>query len=550
MKFAEVPVDESVGLILAHSIRLPGRAFKKGHVLSAADVARLKDAGLSAVTGVTLEADDIGEDEAALRLANALKGDGVTLGKAFTGRCNLYAEARGLVIVDKARLDRINLIDEAITVGTLRPHELIDAEQMVATVKVIPFSAPRGLLDRCIAVAREAGPVLRIARLRGRAVGLIQTRLRGTKENVLDSTASVTRARLAALGCELSQERRCAHETAAVAAALRALLDEGCAMVLIAGASAITDRSDTVPAGIIAAGGAIDHFGMPVDPGNLLLLAHHDTTPVLGLPGCARSPKLNGVDWVLQRLIADVPVTRHDIMTMGAGGLLMEIPSRPLPRLEASPKPAIPKPAVERGRPPRIGAIVLAAGQSRRMGGANKLLVPVNGEPLVTCVVDAVLHSTARPVVVVTGHQEAAVRTALAGREVSVVHNPEFAQGMSTSVRAGLEKLPTGLDGALICLGDMPRTDPALIDRLIGAFNPLEGRAIGVPTYQGKRGNPVLWAARYFPELMALEGDVGARHLIGQHAEAVYELECTDRSAMIDLDTPEAFAAHGVALPR
>ncbi|MSO69412.1 MAG: 4-diphosphocytidyl-2C-methyl-D-erythritol kinase [Alphaproteobacteria bacterium] len=550
MKFAEVPLDSAIGLILAHSIRLPGRAFKKGHVLSAGDIALLKKADIKTVTGVTLEADDVGEDEAAFRLASALKGNDLTLGKAFTGRCNLYAEERGIVIVDTARLDRINLIDEAITVGTLRPHELVDSEQMIATVKLIPFSVPRALLERCLAVASDGGPVMRLAKLRGRPVGLIQTRLPGTKETVLDSTLAVTRARLVALGCELKTERRCAHDTTEVAEAVRASLAEGRAMILIAGASAITDRSDIVPAGIVAAGGAIDHFGMPVDPGNLLLLAHHGTTPVLGLPGCARSPKLNGVDWVLQRLIADVPVTRHDIMTMGPGGLLMEIPSRPLPRLEASPKPEKPKPLAEHRREPRIAAIVLAAGQSRRMGGANKLLVSVEGQPLLARVVDAVLRSKARPVIVVTGHQADAIRGALAGRDVTFVHNVDYEEGMSTSVRVGLQALPPGLDGALVCLGDMPRTDAALIDRLIGAFNPPAGRGIGVPTYQGKRGNPVLWSARYFPEIMQLDGDVGARHLIGQHAEAAYELECADRSAMIDLDTPEAFAAHGVTLPR
>ncbi|MSO73776.1 MAG: 4-diphosphocytidyl-2C-methyl-D-erythritol kinase [Alphaproteobacteria bacterium] len=550
MKFAEVPIDSAVGLILAHSIRLSGRAFKKGHVLSAADIELLRNTSLKTVAGVTLEADDVGEDEAAFRLASALKGSGLTLGKAYTGRCNLYAEERGLVVVDTVRLDRINSIDEAITIGTLRPFELIDAEQMVATVKLIPFSVPRAFLDRCIKVASEAGPVIRMAKLRGRAVGLIQTRLPGTRETVLDSTTSVTRVRLNALGCELRAEHRCAHDAAKVAQAVRTMLDEGCAMILIACASAIIDRNDTVPAGIVSAGGAIDHFGMPVDPGNLLLLAHHGTTPVLGLPGCARSPKLNGFDWVLQRLIADVPVTRHDIMTMGAGGLLMEIPSRPLPRVEASPKPEKPKPLAERDRKPRVAAVVLAAGQSRRMGGANKLLVPIDGRPLLTGVVDAVLRSTARPVIVVIGHQAEAVRAALAGRDVTFAHNSDYEEGMSASVRVGLEALPPGLDGALICLGDMPRTDPALIDRLIGAFNPPAGRAIGVPTYLGKRGNPVLWSARYFPEIMQLDGDVGARHLIGQHAEVVYEIECDDRSAMIDLDTPEAFAAHGVALPR
>jgi molybdenum cofactor cytidylyltransferase len=550
MRFAEVPLAEALGLILAHGLRLPGRAFKKGHVLSATDLGVLASAGLGTVTGVRLGPADAGEDEAARALAGAVAGEAVSLGPAFTGRCNLFAGARGLVVVDAARLDRINLVDEAITIGTLRPFELVEPEQMVATVKVIPFAVPRTLLERCLAVAREGGPIVRVAALRGRPVGLIQTRLPGARERVLDSTTAVIRARLSALGCELRAERRCAHEVGAVAAAIAALRAEGCAMILIAGASATTDRQDTVPAGIVAAGGAIEHFGMPVDPGNLLLLASLEGQPVLGLPGCARSPKLNGFDWVLQRLVADLEVSGRDLMLLGAGGLLMEIPSRPLPRVEASPAPARAEATATRAAPPRIAAVVLAAGQSRRMGGPNKLLVPFEGRALVARVVDALIRSRARPIVVVTGHQADEVRASLAGRDVRFVHNPDFQEGMSTSVRVGLEALPPEVDGALVCLGDMPKTDPAVIERLIAAFNPLEGRSIGVPTHKGKRGNPVLWAARFFPEIMRLSGDVGARHLIGEHADAVYELESADRSVVTDLDTPEAFAALGVALPR
>ena len=549
MKFTTVPLDQAQGLILAHGLRLQGRAFKKGHVVSAADLPVLKSSGLERVTGVVLEANDVGEDKAAHLLAEAVIGPGVTMGPAFTGRCNLFAEPRGVVVVDKDRLDRINLIDEAITIGTVRPFDLVAPEQMVATVKIIPFAVPRAMLDACLAVAREGEPIIRVSALRPRTVGLIQTRLPGTKERVLDSTASVMQARLSALGCALDIERRCEHAPEAVSSAIAELRAQGSDLILIAGASATTDRQDTVPAGIAASGGRIDHFGMPVDPGNLLLLAHLSEIPVLGLPGCARSPKLNGFDWVLQRLIADVPVTRRDIMMMGAGGLLMEIPSRPLPRVEASPAPVRRDAQPARTSTARIAAVVLAAGQSRRMGGPNKLLVPFEGRPLVAHVVDALLRTKARPIVVVTGHQAGSVRDALAGRDVTFAHNPEFTEGMSTSVRVGLGALPSEIDGALVCLGDMPKTDPAVIEHLIAAFNPLEGRAIGVPTHKGKRGNPVLWASRFFPEIMHLAGDVGARHLIGEHADAIYELEIDDRSVVTDLDTPEAFAALGVAIP-
>jgi molybdenum cofactor cytidylyltransferase len=310
-------------------------------------------------------------------------------------------------------------------------------------------------------------------------------------------------------------------------------------MLLIAGASAITDRSDVLPAAIVAAGGEIEHFGMPVDPGNLLLLARLDGRPVLGLPGCCRSPKLNGFDWVLERLAAGIEVTGRDIMRMGVGGLLMEIASRPQPR-EAEGAAA---------GPPRTAAVILAAGQSRRMGGPNKLLLPIGGKPMVRHVVEAAMASRATPVVVVVGHQQHEVRQALRGLKVQFVANPDFVAGLSTSLKAGLDALPASVDGAVVCLGDMPRVTATLIDRLIGAFNPVEGRGIVLPTWNGKRGNPVLWARAFFAEMHGVAGDVGARHLIGQHPDAVVEVEAEDDASLVDIDTPEALAAFAEAGP-
>jgi molybdenum cofactor cytidylyltransferase len=252
---------------------------------------------------------------------------------------------------------------------------------------------------------------------------------------------------------------------------------------------------------------------------------------VLGLPGCARSPKLNGFDWVLERLAAGIPVTRQDIMGMGVGGLLTEIPTRPQPR-EAKP-----------ARPGKIAALVLAAGQSRRMGQANKLLAPVDGRPMVAHAVDAMLASRAAPVIVVTGHQADAVRTALAERPVIWAHNPDYVSGLSSSLAAGLAALPEDAEGVVIGLGDMPRITAAQIDRLIAAFNPLDGRAIVVPTGRGKRGNPVLFATRFVPEMREIGGDVGARHLIGEHTEEVVQIELDDDGALHDIDTPEALAS-------
>jgi molybdenum cofactor cytidylyltransferase len=539
MRFGEVPVGDAEGAILAHSLKLGTTALKKGRVLSQADIEVIAASGLSDITVARLDPGDVGEDEAAERVAAASQGSGIATAASFTGRVNLHAETRGLLVFDPQRIDRLNLVDEAITLGTLPPFAVVELRQMVATVKIIPFGAPEPAVKQCVQLAIEEGPLLRIAPFRPLAVGLVQTRLPGLKESILDKTRQVTEGRLAVLGCRLALEERCAHASAELAS----LIGDAIARVdilLIHGASAIVDRRDVIPAAVVAAGGRIDHFGMPVDPGNLLLLGEVAERIVLGLPGCARSPKVNGFDWVLERLVAGLPVGSGEIMRMGSGGLLAEIPSRPLPRAEARPASESKREAKPGAR---IGALLLAAGQSRRMGGPNKLLAEVDGAPMVTHVARRLLASRARPIIAVLGNQADQVDAALGKLPVERVRNPDFAGGLSTSLKRGIAALPPDLDGVLICLGDMPLISGRHLDRLIGAFNPLEGRAIIVPTRRAKRGNPVLWSKRFFPEMTELAGDVGAKHLIGEHAELVAEVEMDDDAILVDIDTPEALDA-------
>jgi molybdenum cofactor cytidylyltransferase len=309
------------------------------------------------------------------------------------------------------------------------------------------------------------------------------------------------------------------------------VLAAGAELVLVFGASAIADRRDVIPAALVASGGRIEHFGMPVDPGNLLLVGDLGGRPFLGAPGCARSPKENGFDWVLQRLLAGLPVKKTDVAGMGVGGLLMEIVTRPQPRAEET---------KDEGQ--GVAALVLAAGRSTRMGGPNKLLAELAGKPLVRIAAEAALASRARPVIVVTGHQRERVEAALEGLPVRFVHNPDFADGLSTSLKAGIAALPEDVAGAVVCLGDMPQISGPLIDELAGALDPERGALIAVPTFEGKRGNPVLWSRRFFPELAALQGDVGARHLIGTYRDAVVEVPVTSAGVFFDIDTPDALA--------
>ncbi len=525
MKFGTLSVVDAAGAILAHGVKHADGVFKKGRVLSAADVATLASNGVDQVTVAKLGADEIPEDIAAHRVALAATGGNVRTQQAFTGRANLHSAVHGVVEVDTGRVRALNHLHESLTLATLPNYSAVTPKQMVATIKVIPFATPQSVLEHALAIIGNQ-PLVHVHAFAPKSAGLVITRLAHTKPQLITKSEVAMRERLAALGASINEVAVCDHTQSAIRDALARLKTKGCDPILVFGASAIVDRADVIPAGLVEAGGEVIHLGMPVDPGNLLMLGKFDKAPVVGVPSCARSPKINGFDWVLERIVANIDVTPSQIMDMGAGGLLAEIPSRPSPREPKSNQSA-----------PRVSAIVLAAGKSTRMG-SNKMLATFRGVPMIRATVQNAIASSVDEIVVVTGHENTAVENALEGLGARLVHNPDYAEGLATSLKAGVSSITA--DAAVICLGDMPLVAASTIDRLIAAFNPTENRSIVVPTHKGQFGNPVLWGAEHFARLMSLEGDRGARNLIDQLKAEAVEIETADSAVLRDADTPAA----------
>lgn len=335
MEFGEVTLDQAAGGVLAHSVALPGGGrLRKGRVLEPADIATLRAAGITAVTVARLAPGDIDEDAAARRLAGALVPDpeaaGLELRAVGTGRVNILATEPGIARIEAARIHAINRADPAITLATVPPWQRMEPGEMVATVKIIAYGVDGAALARACHAAQGglalARPVLQTA-------GLIQTSV-GGPENP-DKGRAVTAARLERLGVALAGDVVVPHRVAPLA---EALAEAPGAMLLILTGSATSDIRDVAPEALRAAGGRVAHFGMPVDPGNLLFVGALRGRPVIGLPGCARAPALNGADWVLERVICGVPVGAEEITAMGVGGLLKEIPTRPRPRSRKDPQ--------------------------------------------------------------------------------------------------------------------------------------------------------------------------------------------------------------------
>lgn len=534
MKFGPVPTEDCDGATLAHALNLPDGRIRKGTRLTRADLARIEAAGIVEIVVARLEPGDLDEDAAADRLAAALMPPGLRLSAAATGRVNIYAVGRGIVRFDRDRLRRVDRIDEGITLACVQHNQLVEDGDMIATLKIIPYAVNEAAV-RAVEAEGGGAPVLGFHQLATLPFALIQTRMDGMKPALLTNTEKVTKQRLNQLGCALVDSRVVAHERQAVADAIEAARANGAEAVLICGASAISDRRDVVPAAVVAAGGRIDRLGLPADPGNLLMAATLDGLPVIGMPGCARSPRLNGFDRVLHLVLAGLPLDDDEIADMAIGGLLMEIASRPLPRK-----------MVEQRRPDgiAIGGVLLAAGMSRRMGDENKLLVEIDGVPMVRRAAEAMVAGGIRRLVIVTGHQADKVVTVLEGLvgpdlDLRFVHNPDFAKGQAGSVAAGIAALSDELSGVLIGLGDMPFIAPELVAEMIRDHSGLSDheQRISFPVFEGRRGNPVLWGSGFFGALAKLSGDVGGRHVLSENPAAVNSISWTDDSIHQDIDT-------------
>ena len=339
MKFESTPLTDALGAILGHNVYDGDgrRVLRKGRALGTEELEVLAGLGRSEVFAASLEPGDVDENEAARRVSEAVSGPGLTLRGPTTGRVNLHAETLGVLRVDAEALDRINDYD-GVTLATLPNHGVAAGGKMVATTKILPYAVPEETVAAAEGVAEA--PLIRLDPLPpGRAAlvvsGTVAADQSAGRERLVGGFEKAFRRRLGDLGADLAMVRfmplQGERGVAGLASAVAELAPQ-VDLLILAGETAIQDRHDLAPTAIEAAGGTVICYGAPVDPGNLLLLAELGGTPVLGAPGCARSPKRNIVDLVLPRLLVGDRLTRRDITSLGHGGLLEDVPERPLPR--------------------------------------------------------------------------------------------------------------------------------------------------------------------------------------------------------------------------
>ncbi len=533
MKILGLDPQESLGSVIAQTYNLPGKTISKGTFVTSEIVGYFKEGEVQNILCAVPDNGDIHEDEAANIISNAIDRSHIYIDSASTGRVNFKSRSLCLVRYERDLIKNVNLVDESIAFSIVEHNQLLAKNDLIATLKIIPFFTRKKYVDQIISIL-DNKELFKTHTLNKKEVSLIQTSFEWQKKSMFKATLNVTKNRLEALDCSLNEEKLIRHDYNVLRSEIRSSIESGIDILLISGASAIIDRSDYIPKAILSEGGEIIQYGLAVDPGNLLLVGKIAKTTIIGMPGCARSPKLNGFDWVLQLLMADIPVVKEELAEMGAGGLLMEIASRPLPR-------ALAKSVNKREK--KIMGVILAAGNSTRMGKDNKLLKNIDGTPLIRNIVLEITKSDLDSCSIVLGYQSDKVADVIKDLNIKLILNPLWKEGQASSLKVALNSLTSSYTDVLIMLGDLPGIKSSHINRIIEEHLSSENRRskITIPSFKGEKGNPVIWGKSFFHELSNLEGDVGGRVLFSQHPAAINLIEMSDPSVVTDTDTPEDF---------
>ena len=328
MQLKNIPVHQSVGAILVHNIMGPeGRkAFSKGAVIRAEDIEKLRALGQETVYAAVLDPDDVREDDAAVRLARAAAGSGVELSKPSGGRVNLYAAERGFLQINRDALKRINELD-GVTLATIPRYASVPSRKMVATLKTVGLALPEATLREAEKIVGARGKAVSIAPVSNRQVAIVLTGSENGKAKVQEVFGPAIRARIEELGAQVVTEDYVSEDEGEIAGAIDRATSAGAQLIILAGETSVLDADDRTPRGIKRAGGKLELYGAPVEPGNLLLLAykpHPDAReiPIIGAPGCVKSRETNVVDLILPPLLIGEHVTRADVIELAEGGLL------------------------------------------------------------------------------------------------------------------------------------------------------------------------------------------------------------------------------------
>ncbi len=320
-----VPVKDAVGMVLCHDVtqiipgRFKGAVFRKGHILLEEDLPLLLSMGKEHIYAWELQHGQLHEDEAALRLARAVAGEGIALSGPKEGKVDLLADRDGLLKIDIEALYEINEVAQ-IVLATLHTNQRVVQGKLVAGTRVIPLTIDEGSIVRVEAICRKNYPLVQVRPFRILKAGIVVTGSEVYRGVIKDQFGPVVRRKLAAYGCEVLGQIHASDQVDRIVQGIRAFLAEGADLITITGGMSV-DPDDVTPAGIMAAGGRVVTYGVPLLPGAMFMLAYFGQTAVLGLPGCVMYHGASIFDVILPRVVAGETIERRDLVRLAHGGL-------------------------------------------------------------------------------------------------------------------------------------------------------------------------------------------------------------------------------------
>lgn len=531
MKFGEFPVYDALGIELTHPVKCQEKTLKKGRILTSADISLLKYAGVKTVIGVQFSSDDIHPETAADILLKTMAGDYLRYTTPDeNGYSEIFADIDGVFVFDRDRLNRFNAHSENIALTAVQPYMPVYKGQFVANLRLFGPAVTAETLNEAVTKISGTGPLLKIAPYAFCKIGFIRTI--SDKSRILPQDGEELEKRFGAYGFDVVFHDLCEHNSRQVEKAVRDAMDAQAEIVLVESPFPPLHRNDVVPKGFKEAAGDIDRLGWPMDMGLSLVIGHKNDVKLLGY--CAEDTNQPALD-TLMRFLATKSLPEPAVFpTLALNGISLERMAKRItpPQMEKS----VSVGAVSDSE--KIAVLILAAGSSRRMIGSNKLLEPLNGLPMVECVVQSALSSQADYVAVVTGHDAKFIEKRLEKYDVKIVRNPDYVSGVLGSVRLGLAVLPPDIAGAVVLPADMPAFTEEYIDKLIDAFDFKAKRPpVVLPSFNSVRHNPVLWPRDLFKAVKIIPEDSHWTPALIEHSDYIREIVLKDDLPLTDINT-------------
>lgn len=531
MKIFLKKTRESQGYILFHSVFINKGRIRKGKIINANDIKLMSASGIEELYVGSMEKGEIDENSASRIIGQAILSDNFSMSPTFSGKTNITSKYDGLFEIKENNVRKLNEISSNIAISSLNNHDIVYRGDHVLSVKSISYAIKYSDVNNIVSFLSNEN-LINLKEFKPLKFGIIYSHSINEKNTLIAKTKKSIETRIRDYNSSIMFECTTNHDFNSLKESIKKLSLMDLDVVLLFLSSSVSDYNDIVPQIIIQLGGKITSFGMPVDPGNLTLSATLGKTNLIAAAGSARSDALNGLDWHLNCLHAGVVVNEKMVNSLGVGGLLKDIDFA-IKRKKIS-KTIMTKKA-------NIAAVVLSAGQSKRMGEKNKLLLKVNGKSIIKNYIDNITKSNISEVIVVTGHESEDIMLELKNYNLKFVFNEKYKDGLSTSLRAGIKSLGKKIDAVMICLPDMPLIGIYEINKLIEFYNPSIGNEICIATSNQQRGNPVLWDKSYFNELMNIKGDKGGRDLLSNFLDKSVEVDLGEAVAF-DIDTNGSYA--------